>query len=375
VDANPAARPDDRSLIRLIRACAEPLGTRAEAFLLKIATGDDDSTGIGDIENAELSTEPNWKLAFKIGSNLAGKSINSARGSALEIVGHICWLSKEAFDKHRLAIDPIIGALAPAHIHFSLNNLLMSALKHEGKPGVEWVLRTARSCPESFYSNNGAQIFGWVADLDATSFSQLINLYLTSQDPRARSFAGLVVFQRCLDDPAWVSIADDLISSDVEYRAAAAAVAAANFESARFGTICTDWLLRFFNDENPEVRKEASDCFRRMKQSDIAAHAGLFEAYAASPYFEPDQSYFIYRLKHAPLGLDDLLLTLLDNTLKARIKENVILRSFELRDIGEIVLRLYASNIDHPERRTRALDLIDCLVEHGLMEMQKLEAA
>jgi hypothetical protein len=375
VDANPAARPDDRSLIRLIRACAEPLGTRAEAFLLKIATDDDDSTGIGDIENEELSTEPNWKFAFKIGSNLAGKSINSARGSALEILGHICWLSKQAFDKYRPAIDPIIGTPVAAHIHFSLDNLLMSALKHEGKQGVEWVLRTARSCPESFYSNNGAQIFGWVAELDEAGFRQLTNLYLESQDSCARSFAGLVVFQRCLDDPEWMQIAESLIGSDVEYRSAAAAVAAANFESARFGTICTDWLLRFFNDEDAMVRREASDCFRRMKHSDITAHAGLFEAYVASPYFEANQSYFIHRLKSAPPGLDDLLLNLLENALKARVKDDINFRAFELRDIGDIVLKIYASNVDHPERRTRALDLIDGLVEHGLMELQKLETA
>src|SRR3546814_13650895 len=67
-------------------------------------------------------------------------------------------------------------------------------------------------------------------------------------------------------------------SSGANYRSAAAAVAAANFESVRFGTTCTDWLIRLFDDEDETVRHEASDCFRRMRTSDIASHAGLFEA-------------------------------------------------------------------------------------------------
>src|SRR3546814_16893166 len=83
VDANPAARPDDRSLIWMIRACTGAHGPRAESLLLTVATGDDDSTGIGDIKHGERAKEPDWKRAFTLGSDLNGKAINSARGSAL----------------------------------------------------------------------------------------------------------------------------------------------------------------------------------------------------------------------------------------------------------------------------------------------------
>lgn len=183
------------------------------------------------------------------------------------------------------------------------------------------------------------------------------------------------MFQHCLDNPEWLPLAENLIESGAEYRSAAAAVAASNFRSARFGTTCTDWLIRLFDDEDKTVRHEASDCFRRMGTSDIAAHAGLFEAYVASRYFETDRTYFLHRLEHAPPGLDELVLKLLEDTLKARTGGTGDPRAYELHEIGELVLKLYASNVDYPQRRTRALDLIDRLVERGLMEMQKLEAA
>uniref|UniRef100_UPI0030EC7A1E hypothetical protein n=1 Tax=Sphingobium mellinum TaxID=1387166 RepID=UPI0030EC7A1E len=375
VDANPAARPDDRSLIWMIRACTGALGPRAESLLLTVATGDDDSTGIGDIKDGERAKEPDWKRAFTLGSDLNGKAINSARGSALEMLGGMCWSSKETFEKYRPILDPIIGVPAAAHVHSSLSGLLMSALKHEGKHGIDWALRIVRACPEAFYTNNGQQIVGWVADLDIASFAELINLYLINQDPLARGFAALAVFQHSLDDPEWLPLAENLLESGADYRSAAAAVAAANFESVRFGTTCTDWLIRLFDDEDETVRHEASDCFRRMRTSDIASHAELFEAYVASRYFETDRTYFLHRLEHAPPGLDELVLRLLEDTLKARTEGNNDPRAYELHEIGELALKLYASNIDHPLRRTRALDLIDRLVEDGLMGMQKLEAA
>src|SRR3546814_8574970 len=64
-------------------------------------------------------------------------------------------------------------------------------------------------------------------------------------------------------------------------------------------------------------------------------------------------------------SLDELVLKLLEDTLKARTEGNNDPRAYELREIGELALKLYASNVDHPLRRTRALDLIDRLVEEG----------
>ncbi|MQB04539.1 NACHT domain-containing protein [Agrobacterium tumefaciens] len=374
-DENPAARPDDRTLIWMIRASVGPLGSRAEELLLRVATGDDDSSGIGDIDRGERGKEPDWKRAFAIGGNLNGKAINSARGSALAKLGSMCWDSKEIFEKYKPMIDPIVGLSAAAHVQSSMSGLLLSALKHDGKRGIAWTLRTAHACPEALYTNDGQQIVGWVAELDADNFTKLVNVYLINDDPLARGFAALAIFQKCLDDPDWLSLAEKLIEANAENRSAAAAVAAANFESVRFGTTCTDWLIRLFDDADKIVRHEASDCFRLMRTEDIAAHSGLFEAYVGSKYFESDRTYFLHRLKHAPPRLDELVLKLLEDILAANTGGNSDPRAYELHEIGELVLKLYASNVDHPDRQTRALNLIDQLVECGLMDMQKLEAA
>src|SRR3546814_9010212 len=115
--------------------------------------------------------------------------------------------------------------------------------------------------------NNGQQIVGWVADLDIASFAELINLYLINQDPLARGFAALAVFQHSLDDPEWLPLAENLLESGANYRSAAAAVAAANFESVRFGTTCTDWLIRLFDDEDERSEEHTSELQSLMRNS------------------------------------------------------------------------------------------------------------
>lgn len=375
VAANPPARPDDRTLVWLIRACVEPIGPLAEATLLTICLSSDDSTGIGNISRPDEEREADWKLALNRGGELGAKAINSARGSALEYLGGMCWRSREAFERYRPTIDRVVGASAAPHIHAALDGLLLSALKHQGRGGIDWVSRTARACPDALFTRDGQQAIDWVGDLDTRSFTDLLRVYIPTTDPQAQAFGALAAFQRCLNDPEWIPFAEQLIEASAEYRAAAAAVAAANFQSARFGTICTEWLIRFFDDDAKIVRREASDCFRRMKAENIAEHVRLFEVYVASRYFETERSYFLHRLEHAPVAMDDLVLRLLEEAVQLSETPDRERRAYELREVCELVLRLYASNVDNPARRTRSLDIIDRLVERGLMEMHKLEAA
>ncbi|MER9223157.1 hypothetical protein NKI48_30570 [Mesorhizobium sp. M0644] len=76
------------------------------------------------------------------------------------------------------------------------------------------------------------------------------------------------------------------------------------------------------------------------------------------------RTYFLYRLEHAPPGLDEIVLKLLEDTVRERTDSGQDPRAYDARSRRD-ALKLYASNIEHPNRRTRALDLIDRLVERG----------
>lgn len=367
---NPACRPDDRTLVWLVRAASGDMGPLAEATVLSIAISENNSTGMGDPSSNEKKVEPDWQLALNMGGNHHGKAINSARGAALELLGAQCWRSVERYEFLAPVLDKVIGSEAPAYIHSSLHNLLVAGLKHAKRS--EWVLRTVKACPESLFGN-GQNLLAWVADLDEATFASLMEIYLLHEDPLCRAFGSLAVFQRSLDDAVWRKTADILIEKGEQFRSAAAAVANANLQSKRTNSLCSDWLRRFLDDDSAIVRQEATDCFRRLNTDNLADHIGLFDAYVSSRYFETERSYFLHRLEHAPAAAEGLVLKLLEDTMLASGKDGRERKPYELRDVGELALKIYAANADDPDKRRRALDIIDGLVDDGLMDMSKLE--
>jgi hypothetical protein len=122
------------------------------------------------------------------------------------------------------------------------------------------------------------------------------------------------------------------------------------------------------------VRMEAKDCFRHISSASIAEYAGLFEAYAASPYFMEERFYVLHLLESAPPSTADFVLKLLEAMLNATKAEERRRDAFELYDVGNLVLKVYASNLDNPDRMRRSLDLIDQLVEAGFLQ-NKLDSA
>ena len=369
---NPASRPDHRTMIWLAQAMSGEMGPLAEVVVLSVALGGDNDTGMGDSSSSGERVEPDWQLALNLGGIHSGKAINSARGAALELLGAECWRSEERYAHYAPALDKVIGAEAPAYIHSSLHNLLIAGLKHAKRTG--WVLRTAHACPDSLFGH-GQNVLAWVAEIDGAAFSDLMEIYLFSDDALCRAFGSLAVFQRALDDPAWRTTADTLIAASDQYRSAAAAVATANFQSKRANTLCSDWLRRFLDDDSAIVRQEATDCFRRLKHENIGEHIALFDTYVSSRFFEAERSYFLHRLENAPGAAEDIVLKLLEDTLEASGREGRERRSYELRDVGELALKIYAANAGDTNKRRRALDIIDKLVDDGLMDMAKLEPA
>jgi len=374
VESRPASRPDDRSLAWLLRSCAEAPGPRAHAAIVAIALGEHDD-GIGEVKHGRKEEkEPDWKLAFNFGTDLITRAINSSRGSALEHIGDLTWASQEMFERYRPVVDAVVGSSAPPHVHAGLYVVLLAGLKHCSRKGVDWVRRTIAACPQALLNDRGRRALHWACSLDASLVDDIACVYLGSTDALLRGFGVLIVCQLSLDHEGLVPLTEQLIAESAENRSAAAAVAAANFQAERFGGRCSEWLVRFFDDEAPMVRKEAGDCFRRLKTDNISRYRQLFEAFAASSYFETTQSSFLYRLEQAAEGADDLLLDLVEQTMRASKRADRSAVRYDLHEISALVLRIYTTNFDDPERRRRSLDLIDQLVECGVMETAKLDA-
>lgn len=131
------------------------------------------------------------------------------------------------------------------------------------------------------------------------------------------------------------------------------------------------WLIRFFDDDDADVRKTAADCFRRIDPSTMAIHVPLYEAYVGSKYFDGERSYFIHRLEKAPAAMDDVVLGLIERTVET-VKADGPGGGHSLYQIWDPLLRIYASSGANGDRLTRCLDVIDTLVQLDAVGSSKL---
>jgi len=374
-EKHPPAYPGTYTLVRLVRSASGRWGPRAEKKILEVALGSDDSTGVSSSSRpSKGEKEPDWKLALEKGGELELQALNSARGSALEQLGFLAWESKADFERYRHVIEAVVATKTEPHIHAALGMLLLSGLKHDPAAGTAWVVQAAKACPEAAFTHRGRHLAAWVGELDSNAFRQLVEIFLERGDPLGAAFASMVVFERCLDDHHWRDLCEQLISESEEYRAAAAAIAAIYFQEERAGALASEWLMRFFDDNSKMVRHEASDCFRRMKPGNIGEYANLFEAFAASRHFMGERTFFLHLLEKAPPTMADFALGLLEGIVTASRAEDRRTGAFDLYEVGDLVLKLYASNLDYPDRIRRSLDLIDQLIDAGYIQT-KLEAA
>lgn len=374
VSEYPQAQPGGQALAWLIRSCSEPPGPLAQEMISALCLGEEDERA-GEFHRAPKDEkEPDWQLALNSGGDLLTKAINSPRGSALAHVGEMAWESKEAFQRYRPVFDQVVGSSAPPYVHAALETALLAGLKHEGKESVGWLRRTIAACPQALFNNNGRRALHLAFQLDAALGDFVVESYIESADPLVRAFGALTICQFSLGDARYVPLAERLIAESVEYRSAAAVVAAANFQSERFGGQCSDWLIRFFDDDATIVRHQARDCFRRLRTEDVSPYRELFERFAASRYFAEARSSFVHTLERLPERMDDLLLHLLEQTVSAKQGRDGTAGAYDLYDIGTLLLRIYVSSIGNADRVRRTLDLVDQLVELGLMAVVKLDA-
>lgn len=151
-----------------------------------------------------------------------------------------------------------------------------------------------------------------------------------------------------------------------EVRAGAAHVYERHLAVARFREPCEAALREFFHDADAAVREAAGRAIWRLSDDEVAVFVALCEAFLRSPAFVDDPDNLLHPLKETTARVPDLVL---------RTCEAILSRWASAGRVGslghscsealQLVLRAYADASD-PTEKSRALDLIDRALEHGL---------
>tara|TARA_R110000868_G_C10970594_1_gene769794 strand:+ start:2578 stop:6261 length:3684 start_codon:yes stop_codon:yes gene_type:complete len=374
LDANISVRPEDRPLIWLLRATKGAKGPRTLAFMLEAAASGDSESGVGEqTSGTPEKPEAVYKQALAAGGFLDSRATNSVRGAALIEIGSQAWESAEQFASYRDLFDGLIGTEMPDYIHAAMGQMLIAALKHDPDLAAVWAARTASASLSSFFTRSGRHILFWLDSRRPDIAAPIIEALAGAGDPLAQAIGCLIVAQRSLDDPRWAQRIDELIEVGPTQRGAIAEVAAAYLPGSAHIARTTQWLTRFFEDDDEGVRAAAIDCFRRIDAAEMAKYAPLYTAYVNSKFFNAERTYFLHRLENAPAAMDDVVLGLIEKAVEI-VKSGAGGPAYGLYQIWDPLLRIYASCGANEARLSKCLNVIDDLILLDAVGSTKLNA-
>ena len=159
------------------------------------------------------------------------------------------------------------------------------------------------------------------------------------------------------------ALAEACVTGSNVMRKEAATVAAANMgnEAGKEILYCENVLRRLFDDDSPETRKAASQCFKNFKAEHFTTHENFVETFIASRTFDNEAFWFFHQLEETGATPPTIICDACAKTvqiLKATPRqERFSTARFSNRNSG-LLLRLY-EHTDESEVKNRCLNLMD----------------
>lgn len=321
------------------------------------------------------------------GESLRVSGKNGTRGRAAEALGAVLWQVPDFAEKaweilaRRIDVESLVSvrcdlvrALAPL---FNCNRLRCAQLIERL---IEAPLETSgHKARESYLllsplmTYQGIHLLPyllyWVPDVGR----RLVDRLLDSGDEKTRMMGAWHVFRRSFQDPSYIPIADALIEEGVAYRRLAADVASDAITHEEFRERAERQLVRFFNDEDKHVRREAGDVFRRMEENDLSRFSGLIQAYLASSAIQDDAFAFFHSMEKSTCSIHEYVICAAERIIADIDIDPASRRHIEgLYQLKDLLKREYAASENNPDLRRRILNVIDKMLERELYGIDEI---
>ena len=151
----------------------------------------------------------------------------------------------------------------------------------------------------------------------------------------------------------------------VLYRRLMADVASHAIEEAEFRHRAESILRRSFNDDDKDVRRQASDVFRTVTLDQFDRYRELAYDFIRSPAFDVGSYGFFHALEHAECKVDDIVVAATQILMEDidRNDNTAGRRSMDLHQLKDIIKKEYAVSEDDPLLRAKILDIIDSMLK------------
>lgn len=333
---------------------------------------DDETVDASNTEREVMSVED---LMGHVG-RLQIRGINGVRGLAAEALGSVLWKLPHLADKisrlleRRIAREPLVSvrcnlmvALVPLYNSDRLRCAQLVGHLIDGPSELSEPQRrgNSHSLLSPLITQQGTRLLRYLIHWVPSVGPKLVHRLLESGDETMRMIGVWHVLRLSFQDSAYAADADRFIEKSGLYRRLAADVASGAFVEEEFRDRAEQQLIRFFNDDDEEVRKQATDVFRRIDHADSGRFFRLAEAYIESKAFEGEMFAFVQALEDATIDVCELVISASEKLVTQLNPKDLgdDQRTWDIGHLQELIKREYPASDANPKLRGRVLDVID----------------
>lgn len=291
--------------------------------------------------------------------------MNTARGSSAESLASCLAYD---IDGHRSAIvAPRLSELASdpsVAVRTGVARLLAAALRFEQAAALTAFGVLIDADDRLLAADPVEQLIAYVGRNDPPLAAPVIERMLDSEYETVRAAGGRLAAFAGLEFGLEALLNSAAGARDPAARRGAATVCAGWAASTSNAAVARERLVRFFNDEDEEVRGAAAEVAGTLRGRDLDPQMDLLRTLISSPAFPKALSQLLLTLEQSTDRVAELALLCSERFIETHKKEMHDIRTSaagDARHVGQLVLRTY-SQADGEDMRSRALDSIDDLL-------------
>lgn len=203
---------------------------------------------------------------------------------------------------------------------------------------------------------------------------RLLSTLLTFGNADMRLVATWLITRASYNDASYVALADSLERSSLDARHLASDIASHSAVEDTYRDRAVRKLLRYFDDDDPKVRSEASEVFRSIPSDRFVEFMVLAQAYLTSKAFETDSFAFLHALEDAQCNVAGLVVAAAERViidLEAG-GEGAKRRNMDIHQLKDLIKAEYATSENDHALRKRLLDVIDQMLMLELYGMDEI---
>jgi hypothetical protein len=297
--------------------------------------------------------------------------MNSVRGAASEAVAQLIWHDQNRMPLLRPFITKMVEDPSAA-VRTCVARVVLLMLKHNDLRH-EAVTLFQHLCghPDDVLlaTRPVAEVITYTCHDMSNELEDIVARMVDSQSSEVQTAGARAVAIMTLTLGRVHELTERCFSGSRWHQLGSAQVYAYNLSTPQTRIACSDALRRLFESPYEDVRKQAASCFEGFEGTDMSKVQDLALALVASAAFQGEEGDLLHALKRSTAEMPGLVLRACERFLDrvgATLTDMRTSAAAQARTVLELIIRAYHQSGDDLSLRTKALDLLDRLVELGV---------